>query len=304
MVGLIKARLAADAHAFVTHGRGIGEFPADRRLGRGARAGHHDEGILGRGREIARNHQIRLGIADQWRIGAGGGHVPAHFKQRGIFRGNLGLVGALPLDGDKIAVRRIQRWTDGAVVEAACQREGHIALRVGGSRISDRRDRDARAEVGAVHHVVITHLGIEPGRAVNDDGSASLWSVAHDFPDGTGADPVGQACKTLRRGPISARKMRRQRRRARDRHRDLLVQVFLEYARGGHGVPGQHILAHDPGRHDRDRGNGAEHEHGHRQRNQDFNQREAAPAGGRAAGILDKKFHQTGRVRVGLFGGG
>ncbi len=290
MVGLIKARFTAGE--IIVDVGGVGEFPADRRFrsGNGPGPGHLDEGITRGGSDVARDNQVGRGIADPGRHIGIRGRVPAHFDQARVFRGILGLVGALPLNGDDISRDDIARVRDGGSADGLIKGDRDRAIGGRRARIGYGCDFCARPEVRAREHGVITDLRVRAG--------------------GTGQVDIRLAKRSIRRDPgaraddnaISQPRITRQRWRRRiravifgrqivglqrgHRHRDLPVQVLLEQARGRHGVTREHILPHDLGRHHGDQRDGEQQKAGDGERREDFNQREAASLRCPAAGSM------------------
>ena len=158
MVGLVKFPAAAGELAFI-NGGGIREFPTDRGLRGRTGTGHLDEGVLGGWGEIARDDEIRRQVANAGRRGGVGGHIPTHFVKAGIFRGGVGLVGALAVNVDEAAGNGVGRRSRGGRRHREGQGQGNIAAGVGRPGVVHGGDLVAAAQVRAVHHHVIANLG-------------------------------------------------------------------------------------------------------------------------------------------------
>lgn len=244
MVGLVEFLSTADELALIDGG-GIREFPSDRGLRGRTGAGHLDEGVLGGRSEIARNDEIRRQVTHSWGRGGVGGHIPTHFVKAGIFRGGVGLIGALAVNVDEAAGDGIGQRSRGGRRHRQGQSQSDIAAGVGRPGVVHGGDLVAAAQVRAVHHHVIAHLRCQPDGAIHDDRLIGLMTAAGHLAGGTDHDAVSQAGVTLGRGAVAPGVLRRHRRRCGHSHRDFLVEMLLEQPRGRHGVARQHVFPHD-----------------------------------------------------------
>lgn len=248
MVGLVEFLSSADELALVDGG-GIRELPADRGLRGRTGAGHLDEGVLGGRREIARDDEIRRQITQCRGRRCIRGHIPAHFKQAGISRGGVGLVGALAVNVDEASGNGVRHRAGGGRRHRLGHGQGDITTGVGSPRVIHGSDLVAAAQVRTVHHHVIAHQGRQPDRTIHDDRLISLEAAAGHLAGGTDHDAVGQAGVALGRGAVAPGVLRRDGSRRGHGHRDFPIEMLLEQPRRRDGVARQHILSHDFGGH-------------------------------------------------------
>jgi len=278
VVGLVKARFAA-GELGDAGGNGVGELPADGGLGCRTRSGHLYKRIARGLGEVARQHDEGLGVAGRGRAGAGGGGIPADFVEAGIKRGRFHLVGALPLDGDQHSRRHVGLLPGGGIGDALPKRDGDIALGVGRAAVTDGHQRCTVAEIRAVHHQIVTHLGVEPRRAAEDKRAAAHGRDVAYLAEGADDHPIGEPRVPHRSGGACVRINRRQRGGAGNRHGDLMVEVLLKKPRGRDGVVRDPVLADDlGGRHD-DRRDGGHQQPSDGERSHHLHQGEAPAAG-------------------------
>ena len=310
MVGLVEALLAAEG---VDVGRdGVGELPADGRLGRERIVRDLDEGVAGRGRQVARDDLEGLGITTGRRIGAGGGLVPAQLEEARVERGRHHLEGALALDGDADGIGAADHIPDGAERvrgDGIVQREGDVAqggTGAGAGRVIDGVDQGAAAEVRRVAHQEIPGGGLKIGRAGERDLRVAAGSGGLDLRNQADHDAIREAGVSRWSEAIAASVFRANQlggvnwHGVRDSKRDLLDQALLEKAGGGRGLVGLAVLLNDLGRHHHDHRDGSEHEDGHRERGENFDQGERALAADGAVrrGAGDDGDHRKERATV------
>lgn len=300
MIRLVEGRLAADVLARVDHG-GIGKLPANAGLGRaGHRTGHHEEGIVGGRREVARENDKRLrGITQRRRIRIFCVWVPTNFVQSGILGRRLNLVGSLALNVNGSTGRHI-RGGGTPIGNRLLQRDHDVAGRRGRGVGVNHEDARACAHIRAVHHEIVSNLRIQAGRDGDNERGQTLGNRIAHLAKRANDGAVGQSGRAAGNsvGPlINGGEVEREG----DGHRDFLVQMLLKCARRGDGIVRQDVLADDLGGHHHDCRDGAQQQEAHGQRSDDFDQREGArgtaPAGGSRCG----QHHGTRRVTVMLW---
>ena len=310
MVGLVEAGLAAEG--VDGRGHGVGELPADGRLGGERVVRDLDEGVAGGAGDVAGNDLEGFRVDAHRRIGPGGGAVPAHLEQARVARRRHDLEGALALDGDAGGVgaaRHVGDRAEGVRGDAAVQGEGHVPQGRAGARRAEVAygvDQGAGAEVRRVHHQVVAGGGLKVGRAGQGDlggaagrGGAHLGDQADD--DAVGYARVADGAGRAGPGVFRADELGGvDRHGVGDREGNLLGQALLEEPGDGGGGVGLLVLLDDLGGHDHDQRNGAEDEAGDRERGEDLDEGERALVlrGRPGRGGADDGDHRKDRATV------
>ena len=298
MVGLVKPGFATGELADAG-GNGVGELPADGRLGSRTRSGHLDKRIARSVGEVAGQHHIGLRVAERGRTRAGRRGIPADFVEPGIKRGRFNLVGPLPLDGNQHARSDVGLRTRGGKGDALPERDGDIALGIGRPGVADCRQRCSIAEIRAVHHQVVANLGVETGRTAEDECAAAHGRGIPHLAEGADDHTVRETRIPHRGGGTRVRINRRQCGGAGNRHGDLVVKMLLEKARGRDGVVGDAVLPDDLRGHHDDRRDGGQQQPGDRKRRKHLHQGEApVPAGEWGGEDYVGKSHGTVRATM------